>query len=78
MPAVVLEVVSGIFPRPAAMRAAVPPVRSAVPALTVPALTWSAWTSTAQTGQGLGDRFGGVRVGGFAGFSGHALILHAT
>lgn len=78
MPAVVLEVVAGIFSRRDTVGAAVPPVRSAVSAFTVSALTWAAWTSTAQTGQGLGDRFGGVRVGGFAGFSGHALILHAT
>lgn len=67
MPAVVVGVL--------AARTAVPAVRATAPSLSGASLSRPplAGTATAQTGERLGDGFGGiVRVGG------HVSILHAT
>lgn len=79
MTAVVLEVIARVFAVSAA-GTAVPSVRTAVSAAsaTLPGAAGAARATTAQTGQGLGDGFGGIRLCRLVRFGGHRSILHAT
>lgn len=78
MPAVVLEVIVGVF----AVRASVPAVRTAMtaaaPVGSPPARPAFTRTATAQAGKRLGDGFGGIGRCGVVRFGGHGSILHAT